>query len=424
MSNEQLRLSDIGHGTWDIGHWTLVIAMPTFTYEARDKSGNIVQGQIEASDERASAAQLREAGFWVTSIRRESRTHSEGVRRSPLDGLFLRVRLVDLAVFFRELHTMIKAGMSLYRALDVQTNNSTNMTLRRILREMAPAILEGKPLSGEMAKYPTVFSPLLIGLVQAGEIGGMLERTLLDAANYLDKEVELRRKIRSRMAYPILVAVFAFLVGTFVPVASAVVQGNWMAWFSNVGRSLLGLLPFIAPLVAIWLMKRMAPPSMGIQKTIDAIKIYVPMFGSVVKKFALAKFCRALSALYAAGIPLTRSLPMAADACGNSAVAHSVKSIVPQIEKGNKLSDLLRQSPYFTPMVLQMMVTGEETGSLDSVLIHVADHYEAEAETTVHQMTVVLGPLLLIIVAFAVVLPQLISGYTNYATDLLKLAEP
>jgi type IV pilus assembly protein PilC len=396
--------------------------MPTFHYEARDKLGNLVSGSMEASDERATAAQLREAGFWVTAIRRES-SQAPGTHASPLDGLFLRIRLVDLAVFFRELHTMVKAGMSLYRALDVQANNAANLRLRRILREMAPAVLEGKPLSGEMAKFPTVFSPLLVGLVQAGEIGGMLERTLLEAANYLDKEIELRRKIRRALIYPVIVCIVAFLVGSFVPVAVDVVNGRWVALFASILVNLIALLPFIAPFVALWLINRTMSPAAGVRKAMDAIKLYIPIFGGVVKKFALAKFCRALSALYSAGLPLTRCLPSAADACGNAAIGNHVKSIIPHIEKGMKLSDLLRQSPYFTPMVIQMMVTGEETGSLDAVLVHVADHYEAEAEATVNQMVIVGSVLLFLLVAFFVVLPRLIGFYTGYFENIFQEAE-
>ncbi len=395
--------------------------MPTFRYEARDKSGNLVSGSIEASDERTTAAQLREAGFWVTAIRRESGP-APGTHASPLDGLFLRIRLVDLAVFFRELHTMVKAGMSLYRALDVQANNAANMRLRRILREMAPAVLEGKPLSGEMAKFPTVFSPLLVGLVQAGEIGGMLERTLLDAANYLDKEIELRRRIRRHLVYPLIVCIVAFLVITLVPVAAEVVNGRWMAWFVSMGRTLLDLLPFVSPFIVLWLVKRTVGHSLGIQKLIDTMKLFIPLFGGVVKKFALSKFCRALSTLYGAGLPLTQSLPVAADACGNAAIASHIKTIVPQIEKGSKLSDLLRSSPYFTPMVIQMMVTGEETGSLDSVLIHVADHYDAEADAAVHQLVVV-GSVLLFLLLALFVLRTLIGFYTGYFNTLFQEAD-
>ncbi|MCS6860320.1 MAG: type II secretion system F family protein [Abditibacteriales bacterium] len=399
-----------------------VVAMPTFQYEARDKSGNLVTGSMEASDERTIAAQLREAGFWVTAIRRTSRS-APGTHASPLDGLFLRVRLVDLAVFFRELHTMVKAGMSLYRALDVQANNAANPRLRRILREMAPAVLEGKPLSGEMAKFPTVFSPLLIGLVKAGEVGGMLERTLLDAANYLDREIELRRKIHRALIYPAIVCIVAFLVGAFVPVATDVVNGRWIALFVSILTNLIALLPFIAPFVALWLINRMMSPTAGVRKAIDALKLYVPLWGSVARKFALAKFCRALSALYGAGLPLSQSLPLAADACGNAAIGSHVKSIVPHVEKGTKLSDLLRQSPYFTPMVIQMMVTGEETGSLDAVLAHVADHYEAEAEVAVNQMVIVGSVLLFLLVAFFVVLPRLIGFYTGYFHNIFQEAE-
>lgn len=389
--------------------------MPQFDYTAQDPAGNVSQGSVTATTEQDAVRALRAQGYSVTNINRQAAVQAaavtplsrqaEGPQRSPFHA---RVGAKDLAVFFRELFTMLNAGVSLSRALEVQSQATANLELTQILRQFVPRVQGGTPLSSLLSEHPEVFNPLVVGLIRTGETSGGVAGMCQLVSEYQEKEFHLRQAIKRQTFYPKILALAILLIPS---VPTLILQGP-LAWLGIWLKGLMMASPFVLVAGATWFQTRQYRKTRKGRQAIDAFKLRLPLIGPVLGKLSLAKFCRALAALYKAGIGYAQALPLSADACGNEAIGEGLRAAVPRVEQGEKLSEVFRRVPHFHPMVLQVVMTGEETGNLDTMLDKAADYFESEAETSIHQMTVTIGPILLILAGILVGI-RVIGFYTG-----------
>lgn len=330
-------------------------------------------------------------------------------REINIPGLTDRVALKDVALMSRQLATMVAAGLTLVRALGVLADQIESKPLREAMLQVRQEVEQGSSLSTSLEKLPKVFPPLYIAMVHAGEVGGQLDSVLLKLSSTLEKQVELRQKVRSAMAYPsivfcavivIVTAMMIFIVPIFkklfttlngtLPLPTRIVIG-----ISNVVAS-VWLLVVIATIVAIVVIMRrwIATPS-GRRKW-DALKLRPPVFGPLSHKVALARFCSTFSSLLSAGVPVIEALDIVAANAGNQVVADALVGAQDGVREGKNLSAILAQYPVMPIMLTQMIETGEESGALDDMLDKVSTFYDNEVNATVDSLTSILEPLIIL----------------------------
>ncbi|HLI49228.1 MAG TPA: type II secretion system F family protein [Chthonomonas sp.] len=385
--------------------------MPIFQYTVSDATGNVRTGTSEAESEEILTRRLQEQGFRVTTIKKT------GKARGTTSGTgFGRVKLRDVAIFCRQFSTMIDAGVSLVRTLDVLGEQTQNPKLRRIIKEIQVEVEGGSTLSKAMAKYPAVFNNLFIGLIRAGEVGGVLEESLQRLAHFLEKDMELRRKVKSALTYPTIVVIVAvlivlglttFIVPKFIDLFKdlGVKELPWMTQvlvdFSNFLKSecYIGLLIIFLVWFSIKMLGRTRPG----RRFIDRFKIsWIPVFSKLIHKVTLARFARTLSTLLSAGVPILQAMETVAGAVGNVIVSDAIMAARARIREGERIKDPLEKSRLFPPMVVHMISIGEESGSLDHMLTKVADFYEGEVDAQLQSLTAAIEPIMIVFLGFCV----------------------
>jgi len=324
------------------------------------------------------------------------------------------VKLKDVAVFSRQFATMINSGLSLLRALSILAEQTESKVLAAIANEVRLDVEKGSSLSAALAKHPKAFSRLYVAMVRAGEIGGVLDTVLVRLADTIEKQVELRRKVKSAMTYP---AVVAFLVFAIVTAMLLFIIPMFQDLYSELGGTLpaptqlllnvsafsrkFWWLIFAVEGGAVFAFRRWINSEDG-RKRWDALKLRMPIFGPLVRKTALARFSRTLSALVRSGVPILESLDIVAETAGNHVVAEAVRDTQQAVKGGDPLARRLEEHPVFPPMVVQMMSVGEETGALDEMLDKIADFYDQEVEAAVDALTSLIEPLLIVVMGAAV----------------------
>ncbi|MFN8035987.1 MAG: type II secretion system F family protein [Acidimicrobiia bacterium] len=387
--------------------------MPTtFAYKVRDKGGKIVEGQLEADNLVLVTSKLRAMGY--TPINVEQRDTPKLKTEIKIPGLSDRVKLKDVAVFSRQFATMINSGLTLLRSLAILAEQTENKELARIANEVRLDVERGSSLSGAMAKHPKAFNRLYVSMVKSGEAGGVLDSVLVRLADTIEKQVELRRKIKSAMTYPAVVAVLVFLIATGMILFV-------VPMFKNIYKELGGTLPtptrvllgisgvarrfwYIVigvEVAAVFAFRHWITTEEG-RKRWDAMKLRFPVFGPLVRKTALARFARTLAALTRSGVPILESLDIVAETSGNHVVATAVRDTQAAVKGGDSLARPLENHEVFPPMVVQMMSVGEETGALDEMLDKIADFYDQEVEATVDALTSLIEPILIVIMGVVV----------------------
>jgi type II secretory pathway component PulF len=331
------------------------------------------------------------------------------LRATPGPLLFGKVRVQDRAVFFSELYTMLNAGVGLFRALDTIGETIRPVRLAEVVRRLREGVQGGKPLSDAMRRYPDVFSTLNCAIFAAGESGGFLAEAAHRCAEYSEREFRLQQKIKRETWYPKLV----LLAFVFIPTVPTLVLQGLRPWLSQLAGIGLAAVPFVLAAVLLWQALKAAGKSDSTRQTLDSIKLSLPLFGKVSKRLAFARFSRAMSALYTAGLGFVRGVPLAAEATGNEAIADHLRRSVPRIQEGTPLSEVLEASRHVPPMVVQMVRTGEQTGQIDSMLDKVADYFEQEADTAIHQMVVTLTPICVLLLGVLVAV-KVIAFYTGF----------
>jgi type II secretory pathway component PulF len=303
--------------------------------------------------------------------------------------------------------------------------HSTSKALRQASKEMANAIEQGSTWSQTMRAYPGLFSELAIGMVQAGEAGGFLDRMCLRLSEYAERDYELQQTIKRETWYPKLLLFCAVLIPSAVPVVVAYIGGGspLRAWLSSPAPALLLL---IAMVWFGWKAANYAAPVAAhggaVRLWIDWLKLKLPIIGKTSRALATVKFSRALGALYSAGVGPHKAVTMAGDACGNVAIAEKTRRVAYELENGAGLTDSLAKTGEFPGVALQMMRTGEESGSLDEQLDKVADFLEQDAETTIKQSVKVLGIVVFLLMAIYIG-SLVIQGYTGYFNQIFSEAE-
>jgi type IV pilus assembly protein PilC len=379
--------------------------MSTFVFKTMDLAGVKARGEVDADSKQAVSDQLKARGLIVLDIadKRASR---------EIELSFLKsVKASELAIFARQLSTMINAGMSILRSLYVLEEQTESKFLTETIVAVRKDVEAGLPLSDSMARHPKVFNPLFVAMTQAGEMGGVLEDALMRVANQLEKDASLRRQIRSAMVYPILVVTFsigvmmalvAFLVPVFEKVfqefggelpkltqvsvfLSHMVTGFWWAIFGGAGLS--------AFLFIKWKKSSWGRPQW------DHFRLRIPMkIGTIVQQVAVARWSRTLASLTGAGVPLLQALEITGRTGGNVAVEEAMDGVIASVKRGGTIAAPLAKAPIFPTMVSHMVGVGEETGALDSMLDKVAEFYEDQVEASVKALTSILEPVMIIVI--------------------------
>ena len=394
--------------------------MPTFAYVARDKTGRQIQETAEAASKDALLEQLRGKGLFVSTVSEKKTATRAKKKGKGMGGIVLfqgRVKLKDLSIFYRQFATMINAGVSLIRCLDVLEQQTSSYRLKTIIRDIESEVEGGASLSQAMGKYPRTFSQLAVGLVRAGEVGGVLDETLSRLAIFVEKDMELRRKVKSAMTYPILVLIFAtaivlllttYILPQFIKVfkdlgleedafplptlmmmraSDFLVQKWWMAILIVIG------------LVAVF--NRVKTTKTG-KRIWDMFALKVPVFGGLTHKIAIARFSRTLGTLIGSGVPILQAMETTAGTITNDLISDAVLAARANIRQGDTIADPLAASKQFPPMVVQMVSIGEETGQLDEMLEKVAEFYEAEVDATLASLAAALEPIMIVMLGIVV----------------------
>ena len=384
--------------------------MPVYSYTFRDATGGIQKGTADAESEDVLRAKFREQGFEITELTMIK-------AKSAKAKTFGKVKLGHLAVFCRQFSTMIDAGVSLVRALDVLSTQTQDPKLKKILLDIGEKVEGGESLSRAMQRHPKSFSNLFIGLIKAGEVGGILEESLQRLSTFLEKDVELRRKVKSAMTYPILIAIMSvaivtFLVSWFVP--------QWVAILTDLGikgdalpaptKILIAIsntvshymhYVLIGIVVYIFAYRAFVQTRFG-RRVVDRIKLKLPVFGKLHHKVCLARFSRTMGTLLTSGVPILQAMETVAGTVGNSIMSDALLESRARIREGDRIGDPLEASKLFPPMVVHMIAIGEESGSLDFMLQKIADFYEDEVDAAINSLTAAIEPIMIVSLGFVV----------------------
>lgn len=369
-----------------------------FEWEGKDRNGKIVRGELRAGGEAMVSATLRRQGILVNKVKKRRVSGGKSIKQK------------DIAVFTRQLATMMRAGVPLLQSFDIVGRGATNPRLTKLLNDIRQDVETGTSLSSAFRKHPMYFDALYCNLVEAGEAGGILEALLDRLAVYQEKTVAIKNKIKSALTYPIAVMVVAFIVvavimifvvpafedvfksfGADLPAPTLMIiamskffVSYWWAMFITIGG---GVYFFIQS----W--KR----SEKMQKRMDRILLKVPVFGDLMFKSAVARWTRTLSTMFAAGVPLVEALDSVGGASGNAVFQEATEQIQRDVSTGAALTTSMQTTGIFPTMVLQMASIGEESGSLDHMLAKAAEFYEDEVDEAVKALSSLMEPFIIVI---------------------------
>ena len=375
-----------------------------YRYTVRDKAGKTRNGTLEATDQKVVANKLREMGYAPVSI---SEVKTATLKKEiSIPGFKKKVGLKDLSIFSRQFATMINSGLSLIRALNILAAQADNPELARILGEVRSNVEQGRSLSAALAEHEA-FPKLYIAMVRAGETAGMLDTVLLRIAETLEKDLELRRRIKSAMTYPVVVLVLAvlltcvmlvFIVPTFTAMFETLggtlpVPTQILVALSNILRNYWWAVMFL-PIIG-WKSFVYARKQENVRFHLDKFKLKAPVFGILFHKIAIARFARNFGTLLHAGVPILTSLEITADTVNNGVMSNAINDVKVSVKEGESVARPLGTHDIFPPMVVQMIAVGEETGAMDTMLGKIADFYDSEVTAMTESLTAMLEPLMI-----------------------------
>ena len=369
-----------------------------FEWEGKDKNGKIVRGEMRAGGEAMVSASLRRQGILTTKVKKRRLSGGKSIKQK------------DIAIFTRQLATMMKAGVPLIQSFDIVARGSPNPKLTRLLTDIRSDVETGTSLSSAFRKHPLYFDALYCNLVEAGEAGGILEALLDRLAIYQEKTMALKNKIRSALVYPVAVLVVAFVV---LAVIMIFVIPAFKDVFSSFGADLptptLVVIAMSEFFVKYWYLifgfiggggyfffeswKR----SVRMQKAMDRLLLRVPVFGELVNKSCIARWTRTLSTMFAAGVPLVEALDSVGGASGNAVFQEATEQIQKDVSTGSALTTSMQTTGVFPSMVIQMCAIGEESGALDQMLGKAAEFYEDEVDEAVKGLSSLMEPFIIVI---------------------------
>ena len=388
--------------------------MPQFIYTARDSTGNAVRGELEAGSESAAADILRRRSYIPLTISRNDAADKPGFS-SPV--LWQRkVSLTDLIMFSRQMYSLMKAGIPIIRAIEGLAQSTNSVRLQQILQELVDQLENGRNLSQAMAVHPAVFSRLMVSIVHVGENTGRLDEAFLQLTYYFEQELETRKQIKQATRYPFFV-LLTLIVAMFILNLAVIPQfANMFARFNaELPWSTKALLASSEFFIAYWPLMLLVAVATGFgfrsyiktdngRKVWGRWKIRFPIIGSVIYRATLGRFARSFGMMLKAGVPMTSALTLVADAVDNDYLGDIIREMRRNIERGESLLRVSQQSQMFTPLVLQMLAVGEETGAMDEMLSEVAGFYEREVAFDLKSLTAKIEPILICIVAVMVLI--------------------
>jgi type IV pilus assembly protein PilC len=412
--------------------------MPRFAYFALDARGQESTGLVEANSTNEAIGQLRQAGYFPTNVYEEGKaggvdgkrakrsakaTRASGVAAPARAGrknivLFERktVRPKVLMIFTRQLATLIDSGLPLLRGLNVLGKQERDKVLKKTLDNLADSVQSGAAFSDALAQHPELFNDLYVNMVRAGEVGGVLEVVLSRLAEFQENAAKIRNKVISAMVYPVIVmvlaiAIMSFLLVFIVPKFEQIFHDmlgdkplpGITLFVIGLSRSvedhwLVLLAAIIALVAAFGFAKRTARG----RSFIDRLKLHLPLFGDVIRKTAISRFCRTLGTLVTSGVPILQALNITRATAGNTVIANAISQVHDSVKEGESIVQPLEASHAFPPMVISMIDVGEETGQLPEMLLKIADVYEDEVDNSVAGMTAALEPIMIVFLALVV----------------------
>lgn len=380
--------------------------MPSFKYKARNNLGKIVEGTIEVENEGAVAAALRQKRLELVS---SSSAGGLGGLWAALNKKGGKVTTKDIVVFSRQFSTMVNAGLPILQGLTIVAEQAENPDFRTVMTKVRDDISNGVPLSEAMAKFPKVFNTLYVNMVKAGEQGGILDVIFERLSEYMEKAEGVSRKVKSAMMYPVVVMSVAVLVVIFLMVK---VVPTFRDVFASFGAKLPAPTQFLIDVsqflsskkavllvvfgVVFWIALTMYRKTKAGAYNWDKMILNIPIFGVLARKASVAKFARTLGTLIKSGVPIMDALETVAKTSGNLVVEKAVFNARDSVREGKTLTQPLRESKVFPPMVTQMINVGEETGALDTMLNKIADFYEDEVDAAVEGLTSIIEPILIV----------------------------
>lgn len=387
--------------------------MSSFAYKGRDSQGNAVSGVVEAATEMAAAEQLMRRGVMPTELKPGK------AKAAALDWSLLLergVRLDELVVFSRQMYALTRAGIPILRAIAGLEESAHSKPLKRALHALGEDLGNGRPLSSSMQAHPRVFSSLFVAIIHVGENTGQLEEAFLQLANYFELELETRKRIKTAMRYPSFVLI---AIGIAMVILNIMVIPVFAGMFAKFGvelplatRILLATSHFF---VHYWwvMLGVLLAMVFGWRRWVSTVKgklawhrwqLKLPIVGTIIERSLLARFARSFSMMLKAGVPLNTALSLVADAVDNAWMAGRIRDMRAGIERGESLLRTAGSSGLFTPLVMQMIAVGEETGQVDDLLHEAAEYYEREVDYDLKSLTARIEPILIGIVAVMVLI--------------------
>jgi len=377
----------------------------TYDYKVRDRTGNLVTGQLAGDSETLVLEKLRQMGMTPVEVKKANAGLKMEINLRP--G---RVKLKQVAIFCRQFATMVNSGLPILRALSILADQTESKELAKVLVQARTDVEQGSSLSAAMGKHPKAFSNTFIAMVKAGETGGVLDDVLLQLADQIEKEVSLRRQIKSAMTYPVAVVALVVLI---MSAMLLFVVPQFEAIFSQLGgqlplptRALLFMsemfksywyIVFGGAIAARFFFRRYKTTEKG-REVVDGLKLRAPVFGSLFHKTALSRFSSTLAMLMKSGVPILQALEIVSDTVNNKVIGKAITEVQLSVRDGESIAKPLTKYPIFPPMVVQMISVGEETGQVDIMLEKIAEFYDQEVEASVDALTSLIEPILIAVI--------------------------
>jgi type IV pilus assembly protein PilC len=391
--------------------------MPKFAYKALNKEGKEVFGIMEADTHALAINDVRSLGLFPTQVREATKSDEKKARRQKggISEFYIGgMKTKQIVVMTRQLATLIDAGLPLLRSLNVLINQLKPCKLKDVLREVSSDIQSGATFSEGLAKHPQGFDRLYVNMVRAGEVGGMLETVLNRLAIFMERRQALKSRVKGAMIYPIAVVIIAtgivcFLLIKVVPVFAQVFQefGKGLPaptqFLVNAGNFMQYRWWLLLAIVSWTIISlKFLAKSENVKRVMDRIVLKIPLIGDLVIKVAVARFARTLGTLITSGVPILQALKITKETIGNEVVQNAVQKVHDSIKEGETIAAPLDEAKVFPQMVVNMIDVGEETGSLDSMLMKVADIYDAEVEAAVEAMLQLMEPIIIVVLGVVI----------------------
>lgn len=399
--------------------------MATYTYEALNSAGKPQKGTIEAGTTEEAIQRIKAQGFYPTSVREQAAkkggpAEGEGAKLKKAKGGGFGLGGVSaklMTTFTRQLSTLQDAGLPLLRSLQILESQQKPGRFKNTLVGVCEEVEGGSSLSEAMGKYPKVFNHLYVKMVNAGEIGGVLDVILQRLAEFMEKAERLKRKIRGAMVYPIVVILIATLIlvgimifiipkfeeifrdfGVSLPMLTRwlIRTSRWMAG-TNPGQSIPGWIIVLPSPIIIWILFKLIRKAGPGRAATDIVALYSPIFGNIVRKTVIARFTRTLGTLVAAGVPILEAIKITKETSGNYVFEKALQRVYDSIREGEGFAGPLRESRTCDAIVVNMIDVGEETGELDAMLLKIADNYDEEVDVAVASLVSLLEPLMVVV---------------------------